>query len=200
MRSSLALRFSRACFIAALGFLLLFVPAGCGKKMSVDARRLLSEAAEHHRKSFEAIKVLDTFYQEWVKVLSGEGSQEEMERAKSLLESAEGGVNVAISEVREMGRDFEDLMGLDVDRELMEYCEMKLDALKQQEEALKIITTVLSLKKKQLDDYVSGAQLEQVIQTEREISKFEEQAQEKLKKSKIMHEDANDYYEEKIKE
>lgn len=182
---------------AASSLVVLLLFAGCAGGLNPQAKRLLTDISMHNRKSLEEIKKLDVFYSEWGKLFEGEETEDTIRKAESLIDGAIGSVSAALGEVREMENDFRNIRELDVSSDMRKYCDMKVDALKEQGRALDLVIRGLEMRKELLRAYESGADIEELVSREREIEDVEKEAKTHLDKAKVLHEDANDYYREK---
>lgn len=179
-----------AVLTAALG-------TGCGDRVKAEVKELLEEAREHHRKSVEAIRELDDFNKKWEELLEGEQTPETIPEARSLILAAQKSVETANSELKDMEGILLKVEGKDVSKEMKTYCGMKVEALREQEKWLEVGLQAMQVRLQIIDDYEAGATPQQLLEERERLDRLEQEAQQHAKKAQAMHQDANDYYEEK---
>ncbi len=185
---------------AALALLaVVSLAAGCGSGQTEAARELLQEANEHLSKSAEAVKGLAGFQENWealVESVQGDPA-EAAPKLRALLLTAQSSEQKALAELKLAQSVLLSLKSEPVSKEMKSYLDMKLDALAEQIKGLEQELQAMPVRLEVVSLVERGGTMEEVLPLHQQINEMETRARELLLKAGAMHQDANDYYDEK---
>ncbi len=191
-------------WLLACSFLLvalLLVGAGCGDEVSSEVRGLLAEANNHLEKSAAATLKLEEFQKDWENLAtSTEVTGDTVAEAMVLVDVAQKNLVEALEEVKAAEKAMHGVKGSDVSKEMKTYTEMKLDAMEEQEKMLELELRAMTIRVQALSEPESDILPERLAEYEKQIAELDEEAREHAGRAQSLHIDANEYYDEKIKE
>ncbi|MBU1670447.1 MAG: hypothetical protein KKF41_15345 [Actinobacteria bacterium] len=170
--------------------------AGCGSGGTETVRQELQEANRHISASAEAIKGLSDFQRSWEELVTG-GQADSAPEVRALLLEAQASEKKALSELELAEKTLRGAWGEPVSEEMKTYLEMKLDALSEQIAGLEEELLAMPIRLEVISLVEKEAPLDQVLQLHRQIEEKEARSMELLRNAGVMHQDANDYYDEK---
>lgn len=174
--------------------------AGCGgPRVSPEARELLEAARGHASDSAESLEAVEVARKRFLEMVSAQAvpGVEALEGAALLLDSAERSEEKALSELKQMESVLSRLRGMEPGEELGRYVEMKLEAVREQEKFIETELEAMALRKRIITESGSGASLEQLFDLRSRTAGLEESAEEHAVRARALHEDAEDFFEEK---
>lgn len=170
--------------------------AGCGSDGTETVRQELQEANRHISASAEAIKGLSDFQRSWEELVTG-GQADSAPEVRALLLEAQASEQKALSELELAEKALRGARGEPVSEEMKTYLDMKLDALSEQIAGLEEELLAMPIRLEVISLVEKEAPLDQVLQLHLQIEEKEARSMELLRNAGVMHQDANDYYDEK---
>lgn len=192
-------RWLLACSLMLVALLLL--GAGCGDEVRSKVRGLLAEVNDHLEKSAAATLKLEEFHEDWGNLATlTEVTEDTVAEAMVLVDVAKKNLVEALEEVKAAEKAMQGVKGSDVSEEMKTYAEMKLDAMEEHEKMLELELRAMTIRVQALSEPESDILLERLAEYERQIAELDEETQEHADRAQSLHIDANEYYDEKIKE
>ena len=180
---------------------ILLMGAGCGDEVSSEVRGLLAEVNNHLEKSAAATLKLEEFQKDWENLAtSTEVTGDTVAEALVLVDVAQKNLVEALEEMKAAERAMQGVKGFDVSKEMKTYTEMKLDAMEDQGKMLELEMRAMTIRVQALSEPESEILSERLAEYEKQIAELDEEAREHACRAQSLHIDANEYYDEKIKE
>jgi len=187
----------------ALGFAVLLASAplfGCGGGgLPSEARERLEAADSKGRSAAEAVAAGRKSYQEYLKIVAKEQdvTDQDVAKAKALLESAKKSEEKAMGDLRSEEDDLLAIRDMEVSEEFKTYIDMKVKALKAQQELLDLDIQAMVYRVQSIVELESGAQPERIIELQKKAVELEKQSRAMAARARALGQDAEDFFEEK---
>ncbi|MBU4174033.1 MAG: hypothetical protein KKB90_05145 [Actinobacteria bacterium] len=123
-----------------------------------------------------------------------------MAKAMVLVDVAQKNLVEALEEVKAAEKAMHGVKGSDVSKEMKTYTEMKLDAMEEQEKIFELELRAMTIRVQALSEPESDILPERLAEYEKQIAELDKEAREHAGRAQSLHIDANEYYDEKIKE
>ncbi|MBU4391179.1 MAG: hypothetical protein KJ907_00885 [Actinobacteria bacterium] len=117
-----------------------------------------------------------------------------------LVDVAQKNLVEALEEVKAAEKAMHGVKGSDVSKEMKTYTEMKLDAMEEQEKIFELELRAMTIRVQALSEPESDILPERLAEYEKQIAELDKEAREHAGRAQSLHIDANEYYDEKIKE
>lgn len=189
-----ASQWSRAALAAVLLGVALIAGAGCMSQLDRDVEQKLEEADSHQKSSIQDIQKFEASYADLKKIFEEPFGADTVARARAALGAGQASLKAALTEVQEMEKILLEVKDMPVSPDMKTYCDMKVGALSEQEQAVDLELKATQVLGQAIDQFEAGGDMNALLQ---QVGELEGEAQKHAEEANRLHQEANDFFDEK---